>query len=91
MSHTVPKLSATGMNTFFFNHLSGCCCMWKAIFAPRYLGAVVEVVKVQVLSISAKYSPNLRIKINLLSSDDFLLTLKMHFSQKILLKVKKSL
>ena len=29
----------------FFNHLSGCCCMWKAIFAPRYLGAATEMVK----------------------------------------------
>ena len=27
------------------NHLSGCCCMWKAIFPPRYLGAAAEVVK----------------------------------------------
>ena len=27
------------------NHLSGYCCMWKAIFAPRYLGAAAEVVK----------------------------------------------
>ena len=26
------------------NHLSSCCCMWKAIFAPRYLGVAAEVV-----------------------------------------------
>ena len=25
------------------NHLSGYCCMWKAIFDPRYLGAAAEV------------------------------------------------
>ena len=32
------------ITTSSFNHLSGCCCMWKAIFAPRYLGAAAEVV-----------------------------------------------
>ena len=34
-----------GKLTMLFNHLSGYCCMWKAIFAPRYLGADAEVVK----------------------------------------------
>ena len=31
--------TATIKEKHTFNHLSGCCCMWKAIFALRYLGA----------------------------------------------------
>ena len=29
------------------NHLSGCCCMWKAVFSLSYLRAATEVVKTE--------------------------------------------
>ena len=34
-------------HNFNLNHLSGCCCMWKAAFAPNYLGPAVEVVNMK--------------------------------------------
>ena len=32
-------------NDIHISHLSGCCCMWKVIFALRYLGAAADVIK----------------------------------------------
>ena len=29
------------------NHLSNCCCKWKATFLPSYLGAATKVVKTE--------------------------------------------
>ena len=39
----------------YLNHLSGCCCMWKAAFAPSYLGAAAEAVNMAIINSWLEY------------------------------------
>ena len=38
-----------GESYILFNHLSGCCCVWKAVFPPSYLEAAAEVEDLTIL------------------------------------------